>query len=73
MFKTVLQLNLQNSGCNSICKTAGRGFHASGVWFEIFYCTLLVLGFSFLHINESTGIERYTLVQAECRLSTTPH
>ena len=38
------------------------GFHASGVWLEIFYCTLLVPGFSFLHINDSTAIERYTLV-----------
>ena len=55
-------MNVVRQFCNSICKTAGRGFHASGVWFEIFYCTLLVPVFSFLHINDSTAIERYTLV-----------
>ena len=55
-------MNVVRQFSNSICKTAGREFYASGVWFEIFYCTSLVPGFSFLHINDSTAIERYTLV-----------
>ena len=57
-----IHMNVVRQFCNSICKTAGRGFYESDVWFEIFYCTLLVPGFSFLHINDSTAIERYTLV-----------
>ena len=57
-----IHMNVVRQFCNSICKTEGRGFHASGVWFEIFYYTLLVPGYSSLHINDSTAIERYTLV-----------